>query len=164
MARNGLLPLYYETLTDEAERFGRTLRRRVEAIAPGIVWVVYMQTMPNSWYTLGLLRGLSRPENPVILLTFEPTSRQYLAWLRDQDIYALHALAISPWQFQLADLAALVRWSEEQHQGFWLSSVEAVLSPEGVRTKDGEVTSTAIAKALTRAATPKKATPKNKLP
>ncbi len=147
LVQNGLLPLYYLTLQDEVERFARHLRRQFAA-GPAKTWGVFVDRLPADWYSLGLLRGLSTPGNPVILLSFEPDTKAYLPYLLEMDIHALHAFGIIPIQYSLKELPAMGRLVKAQHDGYWLSSLEAILQPEGVRTHNGTVSAEAYARAI----------------
>lgn len=151
LLRNGLLPLYYATLQDEAERFGRLLRRRIDAIAPNLLWGVYTHALPANWFVCGLLRGLSRPEQPVILLSLESQARRYLAWLREEEIYAVHAVAVSPWLYRPSDYPDLFAFIHREHHGYWLSSLELLLDAKGVVTADGPIGAGQLARVLRNA-------------
>ena len=132
LLRNGLLPLYYRTLSGETERFGRLLRREIEKVAPGRVWGVFLRQFPGDWYSMGLLRGLSRPDRPIILFTYEPVVQPYLQWLRREEIFALHAVALPLWQYPPEAIETLLDFATKEHDGFWVPSLE-VLQESGFR-------------------------------
>ncbi len=155
LIQNGLLPLYYTTLQDEVERFARHLRRGLAADQPKI-WGVFVDRLPADWYSIGLLRGLSTPDSPVLLLSFEPDTQAYLRYLLDMDIHALHAFGIIPIQYSPKELPAMGRFVRAYHDGYWLSSLEAILQPEGVRTHNGTLTLEEYARAIRSAFMSKK--------
>ncbi len=148
---NALLPLYYQILMEETERFARRLRERVEAFAPEFCWGLFLPNLPGNWYEMGLLRGLSSPGKPVLLFTYEPFAREAMHLLRRQNIYALHALAISSIQIKSGEWANFSKEVSMQHNGFWLSSAESLLQPQGVRLKDKTLSSDEFAKIILEA-------------
>lgn len=148
---NGLLPLYYHILMEEVERFARRLKERVEAHAPEFCWGIFLPTLPNTWYEYGLLRGLSSPGKPVLLFTYEPMARTALYHLRKQNIYALHAMAISSIQVKSDEWPAFFRGIKKEHNGFWISSAESLLQEGGVRLQDKTITRDEFAKLITEA-------------
>ncbi|RME01417.1 MAG: hypothetical protein D6814_01590 [Calditrichaeota bacterium] len=148
LLQHGLLPLYYKTLEDEAERFGRTLRRIVNRVSPNLILGVFTPYLPDNWYLVGVMRGLSRPQSPVILFTHEAVVQPYLQWLRQEDIFALHVLAIYPWRFDVPELESLVRSAARFHHGFCLYSWEALMNPAGVPMKQGPISLASLAEIL----------------
>lgn len=154
LVQNGLLHLYYKTLEEEAERFGRNLRRRAEKSLPDAIWGIHMQSLPADWYSLGLLRGLSTPGRPVVLFTYDSHVLSYLFWLQQEQIYAVHALALCPWQFTVTGFDAFFRFAAEAHHGFWIPSLEYLLDQNGVALADTSLTLRDFASILKTTAQP----------
>ena len=124
LAREGLLPLYYTILEDAVEQFARKLRRELEKLSPNLLWVVSGPELPGDWFALGLLRGLSDPENPVIYVSPEAVVQPNLLWLRDQDIYLLHVMSLYASRFSADALTTILQWLPQTHHGFCLQSWE----------------------------------------
>ncbi|MDQ7065068.1 MAG: hypothetical protein Q9P90_12590 [candidate division KSB1 bacterium] len=152
LAQNGWLPLYYATLEAEIEKMARTLRREVEAVAPNRVWVVQSRGLPNQWFLRGLLRGLSQPDQPVILLSHEPMVQPYLTWLQKEDIYLLHGLAIYPARYRKNELSALLKLARTHHHGYWLAMASGFFSRDRIPLPDGERSLADFARLLKRSA------------
>ncbi len=74
LIENGLLGDYMRTLEQAAERIGARYRDAVRAISPGFVIALYLPGYPTAWQYRGLIRGLASPDNPVIVLTYDPWS------------------------------------------------------------------------------------------
>ncbi len=129
----GYLPLYRKALMDEAERFGIELRRESAGRTRDGLWAIALSSMPRDWFTIGLLRGLSRPSKPVILLTLETQVRKKLAWLRQHDVHAVHLLAITPMKYRREDYPKLMQLAKTEHNGFWILASEKMLGSGGVQ-------------------------------
>ncbi len=152
LAQNGWLPLYYATLEAEIEKMARTLRREVEAVAPNRLWVMQSRGLPNQWFLRGLLRGLSQPDQPVILLSHEPLVQPYLTWLQEEDIYLLHGMAIYPARYRQRDLPALLTLARTHHHGYWLAMASGFFSTDRIPLPDGERSLSEFARLLKRSA------------
>lgn len=151
LLRHGLIRLYYQTLEDEAEHFAQTLRRHVEKVLPNVIWGVYLHHLPASWHARGFLRGLSRADNPVILVTAAAQALPYINALREDEIYILHCLAIDLRIYKIEAFPALFKHIRGNHHGFWLNSLEAILAPAGVRTASGLSAPQELARVLKKA-------------
>ena len=152
LVKQGWLPLYYATLELEIEKMARSLRRQVDAVAPNRLWLVQSRNLPNRWFLRGLLRGLSDPEQPVILLTHEPLMQPYLTWLQEEEIYLLHGLAIYPARFRKSDFNTLLKFARRHHHGFWLAMDSQLLRTDRFPLRDGEISFADLARLLNASA------------
>ena len=74
LLERGILGDYVSTLERLAAEIGARYRDAVRAVDPDFVIALYFPGYPASWQYRGLIRGLGSPENPVVVLTYDPWS------------------------------------------------------------------------------------------
>lgn len=123
LLERGWLGKYFAALENGVAERATALRADVRRLKPDLRFAFHATDTPTDWFSLGLLRGFSSPDAPVLL------------WIRDQDnartvrrryqergIYALSALALEPTRASLApsELARLRVAAFNEQAGFWL--------------------------------------------
>jgi hypothetical protein len=68
---NGALGDYFDALEQAAFELGCACREAARAFDEDLELMVYAPGFPNTWFYIGLLRGLGTHERPVIALTYE---------------------------------------------------------------------------------------------
>ncbi len=118
----GLLARYYTTLEDIVAERARALRDRVLRERPGLYFAFRFRRAPGDWLSLGLLRGFSLPERPLVLFTPEAMTRDLLAAYRARGVNAVHAVELSPLTGRVRNVAALKHAVFGENDGFWTSA------------------------------------------
>ncbi len=78
--------------------------------------------VPADWFTLGLLRGFSSPDAPVLLWLKERRGRALLRRYQERNVFALSALGMEPDRatFAPTEWQRLRFAAFREHAGFWL--------------------------------------------
>jgi hypothetical protein len=125
LLENGLLGRYEAALEGLVAQRAQALRAEVRRLNPELRFAFRSARVPSDWFSLGLLRGLSAPDSPVLLWTREPRVRDLLAQYRARGVYALSAMGLTPERAVATDWPRLRRVAFVEHDGFWLSGVRA---------------------------------------
>jgi len=125
LLESGLLERYDSALEGLVAQRAQALRAEVRRLNPELRFAFRSARVPSDWFSLGLLRGLSAPDSPVLLWTREPRVRDLLAQYRARGIYALSAMGLTPERAATSDWPRLRRVAFVEHDGFWLSGVRA---------------------------------------
>jgi hypothetical protein len=115
LLERGFLGRYFEILEGAVAERAVTLRAELRRLHPDLRFAFRATQAPADWFTLGLLRGLSTRDAPVLLWTRERTPR-YDA----QGIVALSAIMIDPEHVSASELGRLRTLVFAEHDGFWL--------------------------------------------
>jgi len=124
----GLLPSYYQALEDLVAERARSLRDRILKERPGLYFAFRLRQAPGDWFSLGLLRGFSLPDRPLLLFTPEVRPRPWLAAYRARGLNAVHAVELPPALVRGRNLGALKAVVFGQSDGFWLAGGEVGVS------------------------------------
>lgn len=115
---------YFTVLHHEAYAIGKRIKEHINKKLPDAFIAVYNIHPPCSWFYMGIIGGLSSPQEPVILATFNNDFYSHNAWFRAQKIYAYHmpVLLLSkfkePKDFDLIATTAL-----PFHDGVWFNRI-----------------------------------------
>jgi hypothetical protein len=120
----GLLPAYFGMLEDLVAERARALRERALRESSGLYFAFRLTQAPADWFTLGLCRGFSLADRPLLLFTPEMETRELLAALRARGLNAVHAVELPLALVRQATLAGLKRAAFGENDGFWLSTGE----------------------------------------
>lgn len=118
----GLLGPYYQALEDAVADRARVLRERALHEHPGLYFAVRLHAPPSDWFTLGVLRGLSLPDRPLLLFTPEVETRSLLAAYRTRGLNMVHAVELHPDLLRPRNLPVLKRVVFGGNDGFWLTA------------------------------------------
>jgi len=124
----GLLPSYYQALEDLVTERARSLRDRILKERPGLYFAFRLRQAPGDWFSLGLLRGFSLPDRPLLLFTPEVRPRPWLAAYRARGLNAVHAVELPPALVRGRNVGALKAVVFGQSDGFWLAGGEVGVS------------------------------------
>ena len=123
LLERGLLGAYYEGLETAVAERAIVLRSELRRLHPDVRFAFHASDAPTDWFTLGLLRGFSSADAPVLLWLKEPRGgRGLLRHYRAQGVYALSALGLEPDRalFAPSDWQRLRYAAFSDHAGFWL--------------------------------------------
>ena len=146
----GLLPAYYQALEALVAEHARGIRDRVLKERPGLYFAFRLRQAPGDWFSLGLLRGFSLPDRPLLVFTPEVMTRRLLAAYRARGLDAVHAVELPSALVRVRNLATLKPLVFGQNDGFWLSAGEGTAARG--RLDAGRSTSDSVAQALRRLA------------
>lgn len=125
LLESGLLGRYESALEGLVAQRAQALRAEVRRVNPELRFAFRSARVPSDWFSLGLLRGLSAADSPVLLWTREPRVRDQLTQYRARGIYALSAMGLTPERTATGDWPRLRRVAFVEHDGFWLSGARA---------------------------------------
>ena len=128
LEETGLLASYDSALEAAVTDRARALAKAARRARPDLLFALRADVAPADWFRLGLLRGLSGPNLPVLLLTPEPDGRALAARYAARGITALTAVAILPRRVPPADWPQLRRIAFERNDGFWIPAASDVLA------------------------------------
>ncbi len=120
LRERGLLGRYYDTLERLVGERAAALRVELTAGSADLRFAVRSPQAPSDWFTLGLLRGLSTPDAPVLLWTRERRLRELLARYRGRGIFTLSSVGLAPERLAPEDWPRLRRLVFVEHDGFWM--------------------------------------------
>lgn len=125
---HGLLDPYFRTLSAEVERACREVRDAAWAINPDLLFASYIFTTPCNWFDLGLYRGFSSPERPVVLMTFNIQSGRMLQHLRRDRVYAYHASVALLGMIGPGEHETVFANAFRLGHGYWMNNINALLA------------------------------------
>ncbi|HXQ28421.1 MAG TPA: hypothetical protein VN848_04065 [Gemmatimonadales bacterium] len=121
----GLLGSYYQLLEQAVADRARALRDRALREHPGLYFAVRLEEAPGDWFTLGVLRGFSLPDRPLLLFTPETDTRSLLAAYRARGLNMVHAVELPTDILRPRNLPTLKRLVFGANDGFWLGPGQA---------------------------------------
>ena len=127
---HGLLKDYFSLLAAEVERICRGIREDVWRINPDLLFASYIFTTPCNWFDMGIYRGFSTPERPLILMTFNVRSGRMLATLRRNRVYAYHASVALLGMIGRDEYATVFANARRYGHGTWMNNINALLHPD----------------------------------
>jgi len=118
------LPRYYRALEDEIAARAAALRDRILRERRDLYFAFRLSTPPADWFTLGLLRGFSLPDRPLLVFSPEPRAREVMTLYRAAGLNVAHAVALPPASLTAHDWLSLRRLAFVENDGFWLAADE----------------------------------------
>jgi len=122
LLERGWLRSYFDGLEAAVAARATVLRDELRRLHPDLRFAFHAGTVPADWFTLGLLRGFSSPEAPVLLWLRERRARALLQRYEERDIFALSALGLEPERatFMPSEWSRLRYATFSDQAGFWL--------------------------------------------
>ena len=122
LLERGWLGGYYEGLEAAVAERAIVLRAELRRLHPDLRFAFHASDVPADWFTLGLLRGFSSPDAPVLLWLKERRGRALLRRYRERGVYAITALGLEPDRATFAqnEWPRLRFAAFSEHAGFWL--------------------------------------------
>jgi len=135
----GLLPLYFRALEDLVAARAQTLRERALKEHSGLYFAFRLARLPGDWFTLGLLRGFSMSDRPLLLLTPEVQTRDVLAAYRARGLNAVHAVELPLALVRQGALPRLKAVAFSGNDGFWLPGLQGPARTTAERLRNDSV-------------------------
>jgi len=122
LLERGWLARYFSALEAGVAERAMTLRTDLRRLHPDLRFAFHASEPPADWFSLGLLRGLSARESPVLLWLREPRVSDLMRIYREREIYGLAAVRIEADRatFAPAEAARLRSRVFSEGAGFWL--------------------------------------------
>ena len=124
LLERGWLGAYYAGLEAAVAERAIVLRAELRRLHPDLRFAFHASDLPADWFTLGLLRGFSSPDAPVLLWLKERPGRgrDLMRRYRERGVYALSALGLEPDRatFAQSEWPRLRLAAFSDHAGFWL--------------------------------------------
>ncbi len=129
LLHNNQLENYFTFLESEAKALGKKIKDHINQILPDGIIAAYNINLPHSWFYKGILAGLSSPEKPLILATFNNDYYTHYDWLTKNNIHLFHlpVLLFSKLR-NTADFNLINKFSE-QHDGLWFNRYSRLEEP-----------------------------------
>lgn len=119
LLENGLLAAYDSAVS-------RTVEQRAAAVATDarrqrrdLLLAVVVPRSPDDWFTRSLVRGLTAPATPALVLSPDARARQILGTV-------LHAIRLDPAQLSTGGTVRLGAVLFREQDGFWMGPAESV--------------------------------------
>jgi hypothetical protein len=124
----GLLEAYFTLLSDEVARLCAGIREDIWRVNPDLLFASYIFTTPCNWFDLGVYRGFSTPERPLILMTFNVRSGRMMEHLRRRGVYAYHTSVALLGMIRKEEYEAVFVNARRYGHGYWMNNVNALIS------------------------------------
>jgi hypothetical protein len=133
LLERGWLSRYFDALQAAVAARAIALRDELRRSHPDLRFAFHATEPPTDWFSLGLLRGLSSADAPVLLWLRERRGRALLQRYQDRQIFALSALGLEPERgtFAPGELPRLRAIVFGQNAGFWLDGAAAATDSLG---------------------------------
>jgi hypothetical protein len=125
LLERGLLGRYENALEQLVARRAAALRVELRRLKPDLRFAFRSARAPSDWFSLGLLRGFSSADAPVLLWTRERQMGELQQAYRARGIFTLSAVGLAPERVAPSDWPRLRRLTFVEHDGFWLPGVES---------------------------------------
>jgi len=124
LLERGWLSGYFEGLEAGVAERATVLRGELQRLHPDLRFAFHATDVPADWFSLGLLRGFSSPEAPILLWLKERGGggRALMRRYRERGVYALSAAGLEPDRatFAPSEWSRLRFAAFSEHAGFWL--------------------------------------------
>jgi hypothetical protein len=119
LLESGLLAQYDSAVSHAVEQRAAAIAQDTRRQRRDLLVAVLVPRSPDDWFTRSLVRGLSTPSSPAIVLSPDPRARQFLGMV-------LHALRLDPIQLSAGGPGRLSPLVFREQDGFWLGPAESV--------------------------------------
>ncbi len=119
LLESGLLAEYDSAVSRAVEQRAAAIAQDARRQRRDLLVAVLVPRSPDDWFTRSLVRGLTTPSAPAIVLSPDPRARQILGMV-------LHAIRLDPTQLSAGGTGRLSPLVFREHDGFWLGPAESV--------------------------------------
>jgi hypothetical protein len=119
LLESGLLAEYDSAVSRAVEQRAAAIAQDARRQRRDLLVAVLVPRSPDDWFTRSLVRGLTTPNAPAIVLSPDPRARQILGMV-------LHAIRLDPTQLSTRGTGRLSPLVFREHDGFWLGPAESV--------------------------------------
>lgn len=133
LAEHNLFDSYFSVLTQEARRIGTLIRTHITQKLPHALLAVYATTLPSGWFYRGMMAGLSTPERPLIMATFNTDVYSHATWLTKQGIHLIHGTAVMLSKLEKAADTKIISDLLQYQYFTWLNRPSRMIYPQEKR-------------------------------
>ncbi|MCF7899805.1 hypothetical protein K9L05_04140 [Candidatus Babeliales bacterium] len=123
---------HYNFLQEKAENIGRMLKENIMSLIPDCYIVCYALNMTVDGFYKGFYKGLSSPEKPIQLLTFNSEFKTYKNWLNRNNIFINHSSVLMLSKIVSRSSFSLVGDILRRNSGIWFNKFHRL-----AETQDG---------------------------
>ena len=116
-------------LENEDEALGKKIKNHLNRTLPDGIIAAYNINLPHSWFYKGMLAGLSSPEKPLILATFNNEYYSHYDWLTKNNIHLFHLPVLLFSKLRNKADFNLINTFSEQHDGLWFNRYSRLEEP-----------------------------------
>lgn len=120
---------YFDFLKHEAFSIGKKIKQFFDKEFPQALIAAYNIHLPHSWFYLGILAGLSSPQDPIILATFNNEFYRHYHWLHNQNIFMYHLPVLLFSKLQTKEDFNLIDDFAKTHDGVWFNRISRLEEP-----------------------------------
>jgi hypothetical protein len=110
---------YFSVLEQASRDIGCVIKQHMRKKIPHLLFAAYAPTLPSSWFYRGIMAGLSSPEEPLLLATFNTDYATHHAWLRNHHIHVLHGTALMLSKLKQSSDFNLIKKQLTHHDFVW---------------------------------------------
>lgn len=126
---NKLTKQYFHVLEAEAKKLGNELRIFINDKIPNATVGCYAPNISTDWFYKGIYKGLSKPEKPIYLLTFNAEFYAHKKWLESHSIQAKHASVLMLSKIRNKNDFSWVDYVLQRHDGIWFNRFSRMAEP-----------------------------------
>jgi len=119
LLENGLLAAYDSAVSRIVEQRAATVATDAHRQRRDLLLAVVVPRSPDDWFTRSLVRGLTAPATPALVLSPDSRARQILGTV-------LHAIRLDPAQLSAGGTGRLGSVLFREQDGFWMGPAESV--------------------------------------
>jgi len=119
LLENGLLAAYDSAVSRIVEQRAATVATDAHRQRRDLLLAVVVPRSPDDWFTRSLVRGLTAPATPALVLSPDSRARQILGTV-------LHAIRLDPAQLSAGGTGRLGSVLFREQDGFWIGPAESV--------------------------------------
>ncbi len=115
---------YFSVLENEAYLLGKKIKEHIKKIVPQALIAIYNIYPPYNWFYNGMIGGLSSPQEPALLATFNNDFYSHNRMFRAHKIYAYHMPVFLLSKFkEPADFELINTVGMPFHDGVWFNRI-----------------------------------------
>ncbi|KKQ32824.1 MAG: hypothetical protein US49_C0005G0043 [candidate division TM6 bacterium GW2011_GWF2_37_49] len=130
LMNNKLSQKYFTFLENKACNLGTQLKNAFEKQIPDCIVALYMPNILCSWFYKGLYKGLSRPNQPLYLFSFNAEFGYHKEWFTNNNIKAHHSSVLLLSKLSNSDSFKLTADILKHHNGVWLNRFSRLIEPK----------------------------------
>ena len=120
---------YFLTLERKAVELGQELQAFVQKEIPNGIVCCYAPNISTGWFYKGLYKGISSPEHPLHLFTFNAEFYIHKDWLLFNKIQAKHSSVLMLSKLEKPGDFKWVDYVLQRHDGIWLNRFSRMAEP-----------------------------------
>jgi hypothetical protein len=129
LMNNNLSSHYFLFLEHQASLLGKEVRASLSRCLPKGIIGCYAPNISIDWFYKGFYKGLSSPQRPIHLLTFNAEFDSHRKWLERNDIHAYHLGVLMLSKIQSMEDCEWIHQILQHHDGIWINRFSRLTEP-----------------------------------